>query len=186
MRNVMNITAIVLAGLVVATQAQAGGAKPSASDTKRKAGVLECEVAGGIGLILGSSKKVSCTFEHASGWVEGYSGTISKLGLDVGVTSKSYLAWAVVPSGRLQPGEFVLEGSYVGASAGASVIVGLGANALVGGSNKSVVLQPFSAEGTQGLNVAVGISQLNLKRVGEAETPRPAQKPKKHKAKTGH
>ena len=41
--------------------------------------------------------------------------------------------------------------------------LGVGANALVGGSNNSVALQPVSVQGQQGLNVAVGISQLQLR-----------------------
>ena len=41
--------------------------------------------------------------------------------------------------------------------------VGLGANALLGGSNKSIALQPVSIEGNTGLDVAAGIGALKLK-----------------------
>ncbi len=55
-----------------------------------------------------------------------------------------------------------LAGTYVGASAEASVVVGAGANVLVGGSNRSFALQPLSVQGQVGLNFAVAISSLDL------------------------
>jgi hypothetical protein len=46
------------------------------------------------------------------------------------------------------------------------VAVGVGgnANALVGGSNDSIALQPVSVEGQTGLNIAVGVAGLTLRR----------------------
>jgi hypothetical protein len=41
--------------------------------------------------------------------------------------------------------------------------VGIGANVLVGGSNRSVTLQPFSIEGDVGVNLAVGVSSMVLR-----------------------
>jgi hypothetical protein len=55
-----------------------------------------------------------------------------------------------------------LSGDYVGASAQANVGVGVGANALVGGLDKSIALQPLSVEGSKGLNVAAGIGSISL------------------------
>ncbi|HFC04554.1 MAG TPA: DUF992 domain-containing protein, partial [Rhizobiales bacterium] len=53
-------------------------------------------------------------------------------------------------------------GTYVGASADASVVVGGGANVLVGGFNKSVTLQPVSLQVQTGVNVAAGVTTLEL------------------------
>ena len=50
----------------------------------------------------------------------------------------------------------------VGATGEATVAVGLGANVLVGGSIRSVALQPLSATGQTGLNLAVGVADLQL------------------------
>jgi hypothetical protein len=86
---------------------------------------------------------------------------VVKIGLDIGVTEKSYITWLVFAPGRLKPG--ALAGSYVGATADAAIVVGLGANVLVGGFEKSVALQPLSVEGEVGLNVAVGIGEIELK-----------------------
>jgi hypothetical protein len=41
----------------------------------------------------------------------------------------------------------------------------VGANALIGGFDKSITLQPLSVEGSKGLNVAAGIGSISLKAV---------------------
>lgn len=127
-----------------------------------KIGVLTCDVAGGVGMIIGSSRSVDCTFEGTVGQRERYVGTIGKLGLDIGVTGKAIMAWAVFAPGKLKSG--ALAGNYAGASAEATVAVGLGANVLVGGSNKSIALQPFSVQAQTGLNIAAGVASLKLKK----------------------
>jgi hypothetical protein len=59
-----------------------------------------------------------------------------------------------------------LAGSYAGATATAAVGVGVGANVLIGGSNRSISLQPLSIEGNRGLNVAAGIGAITLHYAG--------------------
>lgn len=140
--------------------------KQVASQPKERLGTLSCEVAGGIGLLIGSSRTVDCEFKQRTGKVERYTGTIGKLGIDVGVTGKSYLSWIVVNTKPTTIGEGSLAGTYVGASARASLGVGLGANALVGGNANNFGLQPLSAEAGTGVNVAAGISRLQLHRAG--------------------
>ena len=130
-----------------------------AAPTGVKAGVLECVVAPGVGFIIGSSKDVSCTFK-GQGRAERYRGSTGKLGIDIGVTNKSYLSWLVFAPGKV--GRGALAGTYVGASAQATVIAGLGANVLVGGSSQSINLQPLSVQGQTGLNIAAGLASLNL------------------------
>ena len=83
--------------------------------------------------------------------------------LDIGVTEKSHITWVVFAPGKVKHG--ALAGVYVGATADAAIGVGLGANVLVGGFEKSVALQPLSVEGEVGLNVAVGIGEVELKAV---------------------
>jgi hypothetical protein len=50
----------------------------------------------------------------------------------------------------------------VGGTASATVGVGVGANALVGGSSNSIALQPLSIEANRGLNVAAGVAAMTL------------------------
>ena len=126
-----------------------------------KVGVLTCNVDSGWGFILGSSKDVNCVYSPGAGPSERYTGTISKFGVDIGFQQNCVIIWGVIaPTATVQPG--ALAGSYAGATGGASVGAGAGANVLVGGSNKTISLQPVSVEGSTGLNVAGGIGSLSL------------------------
>ena len=124
-------------------------------------GTLSCDVSAGIGLIIGSRREVNCLFTPSyPAPPEQYIGSITKVGLDLGVTGGGQLVWAVQISTTRRRG--VLAGSYAGASAEASAIVGLGANVLVGGNERSVALQPLSVQGQVGINVAAGIAEISL------------------------
>ncbi len=68
--------------------------------------------------------------------------------------------WAVFADTNRYAG--MLTGTYTGASAEVSIAAGLGANVLVGGSNRTVALQPLSVQGQIGLDIAAGIGQLEL------------------------
>ena len=173
------ISTLALVSLVFCAGAQAATASSKKPVRATRIGVLACQVDGGVGLVFGSSKGINCAFKHTDGTTENYVGRLGKLGVDIGVTRKSYLNWAVVTPAGNKPGASALAGDYVGVSAGASLGLGLGANALVGGSNKSIGLQPFSTEGTQGLNVAVGVSKLTLQPV---EVKRVPKKRRNHKS----
>ena len=124
-------------------------------------GVLSCAVAGGAGFVFGSSKRLECTFQ-SGGRREAYVGTINKFGIDIGFTGASVISWAVLaPTRDFGPG--VLAGNYGGAAGEATLGVGLGANVLLGGSNRTFALQPVSVQAQQGLNVAVGVAALELR-----------------------
>jgi len=131
------------------------------ADPGVKTGVLTCNVSSGWGLIFGSSKDLNCTYESATGHEEHYAGTINKYGVDIGYHNGGVIVWAVfAPTGELAPG--ALSGDYGGITAGGAVGVGAGANALVGGNNKTISLQPVSIEGLTGLNVAAGVASISL------------------------
>ena len=125
-----------------------------------KVGNLTCNVSSGWGFVFGSSRGLNCTFAGPMG-VEYYTGEISKFGVDIGYTTGGVMVWTVVaPTAQLMPGS--LYGRYAGGTASATIGVGVGANALVGGSGNSIALQPLSLEGNQGLNVAAGIGEMTL------------------------
>jgi hypothetical protein len=118
-------------------------------------------VASGWGFVFGSSKDLHCTF-RGNGRREHYVGSISKFGVDIGYTEGGVLVWGVfAPSSDMREG--ALQGDYGGASAQATVGLGVGANVLLGGLDKSIALQPLSVEGSKGLNVAAGIGEISLK-----------------------
>jgi hypothetical protein len=139
----------------------AASVEPAAAQ-RIKAGVLNCDVPGGLGLIIGSQRSVQCLFTpDRPGPQEVYVGTITRFGLDIGATARGHMVWAVhAEFWGGSPG--ALAGDYVGASGEATVAAGLGANVLIGGSNRTVALQPVSLQGQVGLNVAVGVAELRL------------------------
>jgi hypothetical protein len=130
-----------------------------------QAGVLTCKLNPSIGFIIAGHQSMECRFQPAGPYSsQAYEGAINTVGLDFGVTAGGVLAWTVfgpatgVPAGALA-------GEYVGASGDVGIGVGAGANVLVGGSSRTVALQPLSVEGSVGLNVTLGVSMLKLRAV---------------------
>ncbi len=128
-----------------------------------KIGVLTCHVDGGMGAIVYSKKTLRCKFRSTTGREERYIGSITKVGVDLGETTGTSLMWNVFAPGSARPG--ALAGSYVGASAQATLGTGVGANALVGGLKRSIALQPVSLTTQTGVNIAAGLAGLTLKAV---------------------
>lgn len=127
-----------------------------------KVGTLDCQMSGGVGLVVASRKELLCRFiPSARGWRgESYAGSITRVGLDLGATAGGNLVWAVYAP--TSAGRYALAGRYGGASAEATVGAGLGANALVGGNNRTVTLQPLSVQGQAGVSLAAGVAGLEL------------------------
>jgi hypothetical protein len=131
------------------------------SESGVKIGVLSCGMESSVGMIIASSKRVDCVYQPSGGGrVEHYDGRIGKIGIDIGVTNQTVLVWAVFAPGKIKRGG--LEGVYVGASAEATLAVGLGANVLIGGFRRSVSLQPLSLQMQTGINIAAGGAALHL------------------------
>lgn len=137
---------------------------PSLAQTpeRTKAGTLTCDISAGIGFIITSKKNLTCMFTPAQlGPREVYTGLISKFGLDLGATAGGEMVWVVYAPSNKRFG--VLAGHYGSASAEATVGARVGANALVGGSDRTVNLQPLSLQDQTGLNVAAGVTELDLR-----------------------
>ena len=124
-------------------------------------GVLECRGGASIGFIVGSVTNLGCVLRAEGVPEDRYVATIRKVGLDIGITQETALAWGVfAPVDRLGPGD--LSGNYAGAQGSASLGVGVGGNVLVGGSHNSIALQPLSVQGSVGVNIAAGLESLEL------------------------
>jgi uncharacterized protein DUF992 len=154
---------IILAGLaapmLVASLADAQAQQPI---QRVQVGVLECRGGASVGFIVGSVTNLGCVLRVEGMPEDRYIATIRKVGVDLGITEESALAWGVyAPVARLGPGD--LSGNYAGAQGSATVGVGVGGNALVGGSNNSIALQPLSVQGQTGLSVAAGLESLELR-----------------------
>jgi len=154
--------AILSHAIGIAAVALSLAADEPAAAQQVRAGLLTCDVSAGIGLIVTSQKQVSCAFapDRADIMREDYDGTITKFGLDLGVFGGGVMVWAVFTGTVAGPG--FLAGDYVGASGEASLGAGLGANVLVGVSDRTVTLQPISVSGQIGVNVALGVASLHL------------------------
>lgn len=151
---------ILTAGTIAA--ALMVGATAHAASGRTEVGVLSCQVEGGFGLIIGSSKAMDCTFAPSGGGArEAYSGRVTRVGVDIGKTDQTVIKWAVFAPTR-KPPTGALAGSYGGVSGEVTVVGGVGANALIGGSRNTIVLQPLSAQAQTGLSIAAGIAGLSL------------------------
>ncbi len=160
-----SLAAMSAAALLAATPAMAQQTAAVPSAEKHGAGVnagsLSCNVAGGLGFVFGSSKALDCIFWRPDGRAERYVGKIKKWGVDIGFTKAAHIVWLVFAPGDVARG--ALAGAYVGPGASASAIIGAGANVLIGGGNNDISLQPVSVEGSVGLNVAAGLTDIELK-----------------------
>jgi Protein of unknown function (DUF992) len=126
------------------------------------AGFLKCDVAGNVSFVFGSSRDLTCVYDPGAGGApQHYTGTIKTFGVDIGYQSSGVMIWSVVaPTNNLGAG--ALAGDYAGATATVAAGLGVGANALVGGYQDSVALQPLSVQGVTGINVAGGIGSISL------------------------
>lgn len=154
---------LFLAAATVVLAAGLPGLPARADATNVKVGFLTCDVGNGWGFVFGSTRDLKCTFTSNSGATERYTGHINKFGVDIGYVQGGVMAWAVfAPTAHPLGG--ALAGTYAGVTAGAAAGVGGNANVLVGGSGRTVSLQPVSIEGTAGLNVAAGLAELRLRK----------------------
>lgn len=140
-----------------------------ARDQGVELGVLDCAIGGGTGFIFGSSKDLSCTFTPADKTFapEAYFGVVNKYGLDIGTTRQSVMQWLVLTPLKNIYAPGALAGDYVGASAELTAAVGAGANLLVGGSSQAFTLQPLSLQTQTGANIAIGVSQFQLRSMAD-------------------
>ena len=152
--------AVLLASVGLALGA-IGFLSTAPAEASQRVGLLECNISPGVGFIITSDQALSCRFRSVSGWTSYYVGTIRKFGLNIGFSGPQRLVWGVFAPAA--PGvRHALAGEYVGASGNVAVGAGLGGNVLVGGSARSIALQPVSVSSDTGLNIAAGVGDLVL------------------------
>ena len=159
-RLVPLIIAFVIAGMApFGDRAQAQGQNWTQS------GMLRCKLNPSIGFVIFGHQSMECRFVPSlPGPPQIYEGALNTVGIDVGVVGAGGLAWAVLaPTSGVSAG--ALAGEYVGASGDIALGAGVGANVLIGGSQRSFALQPVSVEGSVALDVTLGLSALQLRYV---------------------
>jgi len=159
MRAIPLIIAFVSAGLAPSN------VRARAPGQWTQSGMLRCKINPSIGFVIFGHQSMECRFVSAlPGPQQNYDGALNTVGIDVGVIGAGGLAWAVLaPTSGVPAG--ALAGEYVGASGDIALGPGIGANVLVGGSQRSIALQPVSVEGSVALDVTLGLSTLQLRYV---------------------
>lgn len=141
---------------------------PAAAQQRVQVGTLDCHGGQNVGFVVGSSTQLHCVFLANGRRPEPYVANVSRIGLDIGFTEDTKLAWAVfAPTYRVGRGD--LSGSYGGVGGNASVGIGGGGNVLVGGSSNTYALQPLSLQGQTGLNATGGFVGVELHQEGIRE-----------------
>ncbi|MCO5131605.1 MAG: DUF992 domain-containing protein [Xanthobacteraceae bacterium] len=158
MRTIRNLLFVL--GAAVCAAATPAQAEPF------HVGSLLCSGSPRVGVLIGSTQTLRCVFHsRRSPRRYFYEGRVTRIGLDLGVTGNSVLSWAVFArNSRVRHG--TLRGSYVGGSANIALGPGRGANVLIGGSRRSISLQPISLERSIGINLAATVTHLTLGRRG--------------------
>jgi hypothetical protein len=128
-------------------------------------GMLNCKLNPSIGFIIAGHQSMECLFTPnapSPNPPQAYHGALNTVGLDIGITAGGVMGWAVLASTAGAPAG-ALAGEYVGASGDIGLGLGVGANVLLGGSERSIALQPVSVEGSVSINVTLGVSALKLR-----------------------
>jgi len=162
-KNIWFHASMLVLGILIGIPLQQSlAAETSSAGTK--VGVLTCRTVPetGFSLIIHSTANVKCKFEStAGGSPEYYRGeTGVGLGIDLRWDRETALAYAVF-SADFRKGTYQLAGKYGGAGASATVGVGAGVQALVGGNNRSISLEPVIS-GSTGAGASAGITYLYL------------------------
>jgi len=127
-------------------------------------GMLTCKLNPSIGFIIAGHQSMECRYvpSNPADPPQAYQGALNTVGIDIGVSAGGVLGWAVLaPTTGIPAG--ALAGEYVGASGDLGIGLGAGVNVLIGGSARTVALQPVSVEGSVAFNVALGVSGLKLR-----------------------
>lgn len=123
-------------------------------------GTLECRSPGTISFIV-TLNRYDCRFFSKNGRVYRYSAGVGRIGYEAGITGRETLVWGVyAPTSSVD--QNALRGTYIGAHANATIGAGIGGNVLVGGSGRTISLQPLSVEGRIGLSAGISAAGFTI------------------------
>jgi hypothetical protein len=128
-------------------------------------GVLSCKSVAGsrLNLVIRSTVDVKCEMKYSGGEVERYKGeTGIVLGLALSFKDDEEIVFTVISVSEVKAGSYPVAGKYIGGKATVSAGVGLGAAALIGGSDDNFGLNPLALESNRGVGVAAGIGFLYI------------------------
>lgn len=126
-------------------------------------GSLTCNVGGSTGYVLGSRKPLDCVFLAKDGVQSAqYTGTIDKVGIDIGYTKAVHTIWRVYSLGS-DRGPTNLSGTYLGEQGTIAAGSQAGGNWIYGGPNAEVGMLASGVVQDAGYNLATGIAAMTIK-----------------------
>lgn len=126
-------------------------------------GSLTCNVGGSTGYVLASRKTLDCVFLNKDGTQSAqYTGSIDKVGVDIGYTKAVHTIWRVYSLGS-DRGPYNLGGTYVGEQGTVAAGQQAGGNWIYGGPNAEVGMVASGVVQDAGYNLATGIAAMTIK-----------------------
>ena len=167
MKNV--VMAAAMAALALSTgacsmqQSTAQQLNTTNANSRIYIGSLTCNVGGSTGYVLGSAKSLDCVFLSRDGVTTAqYTGTIDKVGIDIGYTRAVHTIWRVYSLGNVR-GPTNLGGTYVGEQGTAAAGSQAGGNWIYGGPNAEVGMLASGIVKDAGYNLAAGVAAMTIK-----------------------
>jgi hypothetical protein len=125
------------------------------ASAQMRMGTLTCNISGGVGIVVGSSRDVSCLYRPMHGRQQAYGGTVDNVGLDVGASMPGQIHFGVMGAAPMTN----LGGNYSGPGLGVTLGGTVGGNVL--SNPNGVMLQPLDNM-RNGIGVSAGIGSINL------------------------
>ena len=167
MKNV--VTAAAMAALALSTgacslqQSSAQQLNTTNANSRIYIGSLTCNVGGSTGYLLGSAKPLDCVFLAKDGVSTAqYTGTIDKVGIDIGYTKAVHTIWRVYSLGSTR-GPRDLSGNYIGEQGTAAVGSQAGGNWIYGGPNAEIGMLASGVVKDAGYNLATGVAAMTIR-----------------------
>ena len=126
-------------------------------------GSLTCNVGGSTGYVLGSAKSLDCVFLSRDGVSSAhYTGTIDKVGIDIGYTRAVHTIWRVYSLGS-DRGVTQIAGTYVGEQGTVAAGSQAGGNWIYGGPNAEIGMVSSGVIKDAGYNLATGVAAMTIR-----------------------
>jgi hypothetical protein len=145
-------------------QDNAQATNASMRNARQYVGALTCNIAGGTGYLIASSRKLDCVFEPMSGGSQAYEGDLRGFGLELGYTKPMKMLWKVYSLGSNR-GVTAVNGSFVGEAGSVTVDRTMGGDWLYGGQDGSAAMvgTTFFDGSGQGYMLEYAVASVNLK-----------------------
>lgn len=167
MKNVVMVAA--MAALALSTgacsmqQSSAQQLNTTNANSRIYIGSLTCNVGGSTGYVLGSAKPLDCVFLGKDGVSTAhYTGTIDKVGIDIGYTRAVHTIWRVYSLGS-DRGVTQIGGTYVGEQGTVAAGNQAGGNWIYGGPNAEIGMISSGVIKDAGYNLATGVAAMTIR-----------------------